>query len=134
MIVLIVAMVGGVLVAVLAMLMGVDGRASIGIGGLGAVVLLVVLIGYLVRAIPREQARFVALFPTPDAAPASDEPTSTYRGSDQRRSVQACPGHEVRRGSVSGASRRHTPRHTLAIDGVAVAPGTAGTTARKDNP
>jgi hypothetical protein len=75
MIVLIVSMVGGVLIAVLAMLMGVEGGASIWVGALGALVVLGALAGYLYRAIPREQARFTALFPTPDAAPATDEPT-----------------------------------------------------------
>ena len=68
---LIVAMVGGVLVTVLAMLIGMAG-ASIWIGVAGGVVILGGLIAYAMAAIPREQARFVALFPTPGAEPATD--------------------------------------------------------------
>jgi hypothetical protein len=68
---LIVAMVGGVLVTVLAMLIGMAG-ASIWIGVAGGVVVLGGLIAYAMAAIPREQARFVALFPTPGAEPVTD--------------------------------------------------------------
>jgi hypothetical protein len=70
---LIVAMVGGVLTSVLAMLLGVDGGASIWIGVAGGVIVLVGLIGYTATTIPREQARFTALFPTPGSAPRTDQ-------------------------------------------------------------
>lgn len=75
MIVLIVSMVGGVLVAVLAMLMGVHGGASIWIGAVGAVAVLTALIGYLVVTIPRAQASLPALFPTPEEHPVAADPT-----------------------------------------------------------
>jgi hypothetical protein len=70
---LIVAMVGGVLVAVLAMIIGLDRGPSIWVGVAGGVVVLVGLIAYAAVTIPREQARFTALFPTPDAD-APDNP------------------------------------------------------------
>jgi hypothetical protein len=71
---LIVSMVGGVLVAVLAMLMGVDAGASIWVGVVGGLIVLLVLIASVVMTVPREQARFTALFPTPapGAEPGSD--------------------------------------------------------------
>jgi hypothetical protein len=69
---LIVAMVGGVLVAVLAMLFGVNAGASIWIGVVGGVIVFGGLVAYAMAAIPREQARFTALFPTPSAAPATE--------------------------------------------------------------
>ena len=68
---LIVAMVGGVLTTVAAMLFGVDGGASIWIGVGGGVVVLAGLFAYAATAIPREQERLTAMFPTPAAdAPA----------------------------------------------------------------
>ena len=66
---LIVSLVGGVLVTVIAMLLGVDGGPSIWIGVVGGLIVLLGLIGYLVSAIGRERARFTALFPTPGAEP-----------------------------------------------------------------
>jgi hypothetical protein len=72
MIALIVAMVGGVLATVLAMLIGLDGGASIWIGVAGGVIVLAALIAYAAVTIPREQARFTALFPTPSADPVTD--------------------------------------------------------------
>jgi hypothetical protein len=70
---LIVSMVGGVLVTVLAMLIGVDGDASIWIGVAGGVIILAGLIAYALASIAREQARFVALFPTPSAEPVVED-------------------------------------------------------------
>lgn len=71
---LIVAMVGGVLAAVLAMVMGVDGGVSIWIGVIGLVIVLAALVAYAAAAIPREQARLTARFPTPNVAASTDEP------------------------------------------------------------
>ena len=65
MIILIVAMVGGVLSAVVAMLLGLAGGASIWIGVVGGVVVLAGFFAYAAITIPREQARLTALFPTP---------------------------------------------------------------------
>jgi hypothetical protein len=64
---LIVAMVGGVLIAVLATLMGIAGSVAVWIGLGGGVLVMTGLVAYSAMAIPREQARFTALFPTPDA-------------------------------------------------------------------
>ena len=64
---LIVAMVGGVLIAVVAMLMGLDSGASTWIGVLGGVLVLAALIAYAVVTIPREQDRFTVLFPRPSS-------------------------------------------------------------------
>ncbi len=70
---LIVAMVGGVLVSVLAMLFGVDGGASIWIGVAGGVIVFAALFAVTAKAIFEEQARFTALFPSPGAAPVPVE-------------------------------------------------------------
>ena len=64
---LIVAMVGGVLTTVVAMLVGVDSGASIWIGVAGGLIVLAGLFAYTGVSITREQARFTALFPTPGA-------------------------------------------------------------------
>ena len=69
---LIVSMVGGVLVTVLAMLIGPVGGASIWIGVAGGVLVLAALFAYTGVTITREQARFTALFPTPGADPVGD--------------------------------------------------------------
>ena len=68
---LIVAMVGGVLVTVLAMLFGLDGGASIWIGVAGGVIVLAALFAVTGKTVLREQARFTALFPTPSADPVT---------------------------------------------------------------
>jgi hypothetical protein len=72
MIALIVAMVGGVLTTVLAMLFGVDGSAAIWIGLVGAIIVLGLLFATTALAILREQARLTALFPTPSAEAVAD--------------------------------------------------------------
>ena len=71
---LIVAMVGGVLAAVVSMLIGLETGPSIGIGLAAGVIVLAALFAYTAAAITREQARFTALFPTSVAAeePAQD--------------------------------------------------------------
>lgn len=74
MIALIVAMVGGVLATVLAMLTGLDEGVSIWIGVAGAVVVLAAVFAYIGLLILREQARFTALFPTPSADPVTEGP------------------------------------------------------------
>jgi hypothetical protein len=68
---LIVAMVGGVLTAVVAMLFGLSSGASMWIGVVGGLVVLAGLFAYGFMTIPREQARLTALFPTPSADPVS---------------------------------------------------------------
>ena len=64
---LIVSMVGGVLTAVVAMLIGVSGGASIWLGVVGGVVALAGLIAYGAWAIQRVQATVPTRFPTPIA-------------------------------------------------------------------
>ena len=71
MVALIVAMVGGVLTTVLAMLAGVAGGQSIWTGVVGGVLVLAGLIAYGVATVPRELDRFSARFPTP----AADRPS-----------------------------------------------------------
>ncbi|HET9417343.1 MAG TPA: hypothetical protein VFP30_07360 [Candidatus Limnocylindria bacterium] len=74
MVALIVAMIGGVLTTVVAMLLGVDGTASTWIGVAGGAVILAGLFAFTGQAILREQARIPASFPTPsaDARPPSE--------------------------------------------------------------
>ena len=69
---LIVAMVGGVLTAVVAMLVGVAGGASIWIGLLGGVAVLVALIAYGYVSVGSVQASVTARFPTPEMPSATD--------------------------------------------------------------
>ena len=69
---LIVAMVGGVLATVLAMLMGLDDGTWVWIGVAGGVIVLAALFAYTGVTVLREQARFTALFPTPSADPVTD--------------------------------------------------------------
>lgn len=64
---LIVGMVGGVLVAVLALLAGVSGSASVWIGVAGGLLVFVAVVAYVAVNIPREQARLTVRFPTPPA-------------------------------------------------------------------
>jgi hypothetical protein len=71
---LIVAMVAGVLATVLAMLIGLDGGASNWIGVAIGLMVLAGLFAYVAMTVPREQARFTALFPTPKADPVTDHP------------------------------------------------------------
>jgi hypothetical protein len=67
MIILIVAMVGGVLSTVVAMLLGLASGASIWIGVAGGLIVVAAFVIYAAITIPREQARLSALFPTPVA-------------------------------------------------------------------
>jgi hypothetical protein len=64
---LILAMVGGVLTAVLAVLIGVGGDAPLAIGIGGALVVYGGLVGFTVGSVPREQRKLPALFPTPSS-------------------------------------------------------------------
>ena len=70
---LIVSMVGGVLTTVVAMLVGVDGGASIWIGVAGGLIFMAALFGLTGLTVLREQARFTAIFPTPSADPVTDQ-------------------------------------------------------------
>ncbi|MEO6349090.1 MAG: hypothetical protein ABIP53_00370 [Candidatus Limnocylindrales bacterium] len=69
---LIVAMVGGVLATVLAMLAGLDSGVSMWIGVAGGVIVIAALFAFTERIVLREQARFTALFPTPSAEVVTD--------------------------------------------------------------
>ena len=73
---LILSMVGGVLTAVLALLAGVTGGGALAIGFGGAVVVFGALVWLTVGAVPREQGKLTALFPTPteDARQNTDRP------------------------------------------------------------
>lgn len=64
---LIVAMVGGVLVGVLALLIGVSGDAAVWIGVAGAVIVFVLLVVVTFGSVPRVQAGMEARFPSPPA-------------------------------------------------------------------
>jgi hypothetical protein len=69
---LIVSMVGGVLAAVVAMLLGVAGGASIWLGVAGGLIVLAGLFGLTFSAITRQQDQIPVMFPTPMAEPVSD--------------------------------------------------------------
>lgn len=71
---LIVSMVGGVLIAVVAMLIGLTGGPAIWIGIAGGMLVLAGIVTYTAWSIPREQTRFTALFPTPATEPVADDP------------------------------------------------------------
>jgi hypothetical protein len=73
MIALIVAMVGGVLTTVVAMLFGVGGGGSVWIGVAGGVLVLAGLFAYTAVSVTREQGRLTALFPTPSVDPVIDQ-------------------------------------------------------------
>jgi hypothetical protein len=62
---MIVSMLGGVLTTVIAMLIGVDGSASIWIGLVSGILVLVTLFAVAANAIVREQAKIPVAFPTP---------------------------------------------------------------------
>jgi len=66
---LIVSMVGGVLVAVVAMLIGIAGGLAIWFGLAAAVIVITLMFALTARAIVREQARFPVAFPTPSPSP-----------------------------------------------------------------
>ncbi len=70
---MIVSMVGGVLSTVVAMLIGIDGSASIWIGLVVGVVILAALFALTASAIVREQGRIPVSFPTP-AVEATPQP------------------------------------------------------------
>ena len=70
---LIVAMIGAVMTAVIAMLIGVASGPAMAIGAVGGVLVFAALFVSTARAILREQARFSARFPTPAAESATDD-------------------------------------------------------------
>ena len=65
---MIVSMLGGVLTTVIAMLIGIDGSASIWIG----ILVLAALFALAANAIVREQGRIPVAFPTPAATPPAE--------------------------------------------------------------
>jgi hypothetical protein len=71
---MIVSMIGGVLTTVVAMLIGIDGSASIWIGLAAGVVILVALFAITANAIVREQGKIPAAFPTPTPAQTAPQP------------------------------------------------------------
>lgn len=60
---LIVAMVGGVFVAVVALIIGVDGGAAVWIGVAGALVVFVLVVAVTMGRVPRAQEQLPVLFP-----------------------------------------------------------------------
>jgi hypothetical protein len=69
---MIVSMLGGVLTTVIAMLVGVDGSASIWIGVVTGIVILAALFALTASAIVREQGKIPVSFPTPVVEPVSE--------------------------------------------------------------
>ena len=63
---LIVAMVGGVLAAVLSLLFGVSGDLAVWIGLGGGVIVFVVIVVATLGSVPRHQERLGVLFPAPE--------------------------------------------------------------------
>jgi hypothetical protein len=70
---LITSMVGGVLAAVMALILGVDGSAAIWVGVAGTILMLVGLVILTFGRIPHHQAALGVLFPR-DERPAPDRP------------------------------------------------------------
>ena len=64
---LITAMVGGVLVAVISLILGATAGAALLVGGVGAIVVFLVILVVTLSAIPRHQAQLEVRFPAPDA-------------------------------------------------------------------
>ena len=69
---LIVSMVGGVLAAVLGLLIGVSGTVAVWVGVVGAIVVFAIIAALTIGSVPRHQADLTVLFPA--AAPADVEP------------------------------------------------------------
>lgn len=63
---LIVAMVGGVLAAVLGLLFGVSGDLAVWIGLAGGVIVFVVIVAATLGSVPRHQERLGVMFPAPE--------------------------------------------------------------------
>ncbi len=59
------SMVGGVLVAVLSLIIGVSGELAIWIGVAGGVLVFALIVAFTVGAVPRHQAEMTVLFPAP---------------------------------------------------------------------
>ena len=59
------SMVGGVLVAVLSLIIGVSGDMAIWIGVAGGVLVFALIVAFTVGAVPRHQAEMSVLFPAP---------------------------------------------------------------------
>ena len=68
---LIVSMVGGVLAAVLGLLIGVSGTVAVWVGVVGAIVVFAIIAVLTIGSVPRHQADLTVLFPA--AAPADVE-------------------------------------------------------------
>jgi hypothetical protein len=73
---LITAMVGGVLAAVLSLLVGVSGEWTIWIGLAGGILVFVALLVLTTGSVPRHQAGLTALFPAPAEPAAEADPPS----------------------------------------------------------
>jgi hypothetical protein len=71
---LITSMVGGVLAAVLGLLVGISGEAAVWIGLGGGTLVFVLLLVLTAGSIPRNQARLAALFPAPGEPAAESTP------------------------------------------------------------
>jgi len=71
MIALITSMVGGVLAAVLSLIIGVSGGLVVWVGVGGGVLVFAILYGLTAGSITRRQEKLTAMFPAPDAEPDS---------------------------------------------------------------
>ena len=71
------SMVGGLLVAVIALVLGVGGGLGIAVGIAGTIVIFALSFALVARSIPKHQGRLVALFPAepPSTASAAEEVT-----------------------------------------------------------
>ncbi len=67
MIALITSMVGGVLAAVLSLIIGVSGGLAVWVGVGGGVLVFAILYGLTAGSVTRHQEKLTALFPAPDA-------------------------------------------------------------------
>ncbi len=63
---LISAMIGGVLAAVLALMLGLSGDVAVWVGLGGAVVTFVAILAFSAGRVPRQQAELTVLFPAPE--------------------------------------------------------------------
>ena len=99
---LILALVGGVEAAVVALLVGAGSGAALGIGIGGAIVVFGLITGFTVGRVPSEQTRLPVMFPTP----ARPSPRNRPRPADGL--ALAVPG--ARRAEISDTSQReHHP-------------------------
>ena len=76
MVALITSMVGGVLAAVLSLIIGAPSGLALWVGLGGGVIVFAVLVALTLGSVPRSQARMPALFPAPDSESRAERPGS----------------------------------------------------------